>query len=78
VTRHGARLRRLEGARPRPEGCDRVCGLLIDNGDGVPRVGMHGLPFDPATSTSCRRCGGQHYVVVRVVVVPAGHEGSTG
>ncbi len=72
MTQYGARLRRLEVARPRPEDCDQVCALLIDGGDGVLRVGQHGPAFDPAAAPLCRRCGGRHYVVVSVVVVASG------
>ncbi|MBN9523301.1 hypothetical protein J0H58_33110 [bacterium] len=53
------RLAKLEGGRVPPGACDGAGNTYLLNDDG----------FDPARVPRCRRCGGQHAVVIHEVVV---------
>ncbi len=63
--RFHTRLRKLECGRVSPETCDGMGNTYLINDD----------EFDPARVPPCRKCGGQHAVVIEEVVVgPDGRE----
>jgi len=57
--RFHTRLKKLEGGRVSPEACDGMGNTYLINDD----------EFDPARVPRCRKCGGQHPLVITHVIV---------
>ncbi len=66
MKRLAARLAKLERGRASPEACDGMGNTHLVNDPDA---------FDPARLPRCRKCGGQHAVVIQEVVVERGADG---